>query len=64
MGADRLQFSFTVSLFTVDTISIWYIMGKLQVKIVSAGNLNVSKDTSVSDNFLIYILCLSLSLSH
>ena len=43
-----------VSFFTSDTANLWDIDGKLSLKIISACNLNVSKDASVSSDINTY----------
>ena len=35
--------------YALETVNLWDIDGKFSLKIVSAGNLNVSKDASVSE---------------
>ena len=54
----------TALLTTTETISIWNIDVKLKVKIVSAGNLNVSKDTSVSEILLLEEIHIELTNVH
>ncbi len=42
-----------LSIITAETTDLWDIEGKFSLKIVSAGNLNVSKDASVSKGIML-----------
>lgn len=46
VSQDSIVASF-ISAITTETTNLWEIDGKFSLKIVSAGNLNVSKDASV-----------------
>lgn len=56
----RPQLHICIYIIVLETTDLWDIDGKFSLKVISAGNLNVSKDASVS---LLYASLLFVLLS-